>query len=620
MSDIHLLRPLWLLLLLLAPVLPVLVRRTQRGLSGWSRVMPPALLNPLLSRTGASSGQSRSPLPWLMLTLVILSVALSGPTWRKAPTPLEHQNDSLVIVLDLSLSMLATDVEPDRLTLAKRKIRDLLKARDGSFTGLVVYAGDAHVVTPLTDDRRTIETLLGVLDPLIMPASGNRADLGIKKARALLDQGAPGKGQIVLISDAVPKQRRDDISDVLRGSPYPLKTLVVGTAAGGPMPIPKRGFIRDNGNIVMAKADPDGLADLAAHNGGTSHKLTLTDADIEALKLRARDSNDWQDTDDKLTVDRWQDDGYWLLWLVAPLVLLCWRRGALLVIILAIAPLLAPRPAMAFDWHDLWTRPDQKGEALIKQDPKQAIDRFNDPDWRASAQYRAGDYGAAAKTWAGSDSPDADYNRANALAREGKLEDALDAYDKVLKAQPDNSDAVFNRDLVKKLLEQKKQQQKQQSGKQNKDSNKDEQGKKRGGNKQKSKGQSGDQSQKQGSQSPDKSQSGAQNSSSSGDQPSPNEQRKQQNSAGRDDSSEANKPDQSQQQQMAADGASNKAGEPSGKQAVKAPDQLKTRPLTQSQEQWLRRIPDDPGGLLRRKFLQQYRESDTPTDKSDTPW
>lgn len=615
MSEFHFLRPIWLLLLLLAPLLPILLRRSQRGLSGWSRVMPPALLNPLLSRTGASSGQSRSPLPWLLLTLITLSVAMSGPTWHKTPTPLEHQNDSLVIVLDLSLSMLATDVEPDRLTLAKRKIRDLLKTRDGSFTGLVVYSGDAHVVTPLTDDRHTIETLLGVLDPLIMPASGNRADLGIKKAKALLDQGAPGKGQIVLISDAVSEQRMADINTLLKNSPYPLKTLVVGTRAGGPMPIPKRGFIRDNGKIVMAKADPDGLSKLAASNGGNSHQLTLTDADIQALNLRARDSNDWQSTDDQLTVDRWQDDGYWLLWLVAPLVLLCWRRGALLILVLAIAP-LAPRPAMAFDWHDLWVRPDQKGEALIRQDPKQAIDRFKDPDWRASAQYRAGNYDAAAKTWASSDNPDALYNRANALARDGKLEEALSDYNTVLKTQPDNADAKFNRDLVKKLLEQKKkQQQKQQSGKNNQNQKKNQQG----DNKQKSRSQSGDQGQKQGNQSQKQSQSGAQNSPSSGDQSSTDKQHNQNKKPGQDVDK---KQDQPQQQQAGASEPrpDDNAGDNTGKQAAQAPEKLKTRPLSQSQEQWLRRIPDDPGGLLRRKFLQQYRESDTPTDKSDTPW
>lgn len=618
MSDFHFLRPLWLLLLILAPLLPMLVRRTQQGLSGWSRIMPPALLNPLLSRTGASSGRSRSPLPWLLLTLVTLSVALSGPTWRKAPTPLEHQNDSLVIVLDLSLSMLATDVEPDRLTLAKRKIRDLLKARDGSFTGLVVYAGDAHVVTPLTDDRHTIETLLGVLDPLIMPASGNRADLGIKKAKALLDQGAPGKGQMVLISDAVPEQRMAEINNLLKDSSYPLKTLVVGTEAGGPMPIPKRGFIRDNGDIVMARAEPEGLASLAANNGGSSHQLTLDDTDIKALNLRARDSNDWQASDEKLTVERWQDDGYWLLWLAVPLALLCWRRGALLLLVMAIAP-LAPRPAMAFDWHDLWVRPDQKGEALIKQDPKQAIDRFSDPDWRASAQYRAGDFGAAARTWSHSDSPDATYNRANALARDGKLEEALSAYNKVLEEKPDDSDARFNRDLVRKLLEQKQQQtqNQKQSGQQNQ--NQQQQGDK----KQDSNNQSGDRGQKQGNQSQKQPESEGQNSASSKDQSSSDEQQqKQPKEPGQANDEAGKKQEQSRQKQPGASASQQQeeAGKSPQNQTAKAPDELDTRPLTQSQEQWLRRIPDDPGGLLRRKFLQQYRESDTPTDKSDTPW
>ena len=193
MSDLHFLRPLWFLLLLIIPLLPRLLQWLHQGQSGWARVMPRTLLTPLLSQTGMEGGQRRSPLLALSLLTVLLAFALAGPAWRQAPTPLQQQNDSLVVVLDLSLSMLATDVEPDRLTLAKRKIRDLLMERKGGFTALLVYAADAHVVTPLTDDRQTIEGLLDVVDPVIMPKPGNRPDLAISGPGNCWNRAPPGR-------------------------------------------------------------------------------------------------------------------------------------------------------------------------------------------------------------------------------------------------------------------------------------------------------------------------------------------------------------------------------------------------------------------------------------------
>ena len=195
MADFHFLRPLWLMLLLAVPVLFLARHQLRQGETGWARYIPAHLLQPLIrSRANETTGTTRSPLLPLSLALVLLAIALTGPSWRQAPTPLKQTQDSLVILLDLSLSMLATDVEPDRLTLAKRKVRDILTQRKGGLTALVVYSGDAHTVTPLTGDTRTIEAMLSVLDPTIMPAQGNRADLAVRQAVDLLDQGAPGQG------------------------------------------------------------------------------------------------------------------------------------------------------------------------------------------------------------------------------------------------------------------------------------------------------------------------------------------------------------------------------------------------------------------------------------------
>src|SRR5690554_7701820 len=184
MADFHLVRPLWLLLLLALPALYLIRHQLQASDAGWGRYIPEPLLRPLIRKPGqpAAGGATSSPMLPLYIAIVIIAVALAGPSWRQAPTAVKQPGDSLVIVLDLSLSMLATDSEPDRLTLAKRKVRDLLAQRRGGLTALLVYSGDAHTVTPLTEDFRTIEAMLGVLNPAIMPAQGNRADLAISQA------------------------------------------------------------------------------------------------------------------------------------------------------------------------------------------------------------------------------------------------------------------------------------------------------------------------------------------------------------------------------------------------------------------------------------------------------
>lgn len=601
-ADFHFLRPVWLLLLLLLPILFLALRQRRLGDSGWSRLIPTRLLSPLIRHDGSSGKATRSPLAPATAALIILSLALAGPAWREAPTPLKQPGDSLVIALDLSLSMLATDVEPDRLTRAKRKIRDILELREGSLTGLLVFSGDAHVVTPLTDDGRTIEGMLNVLDPVIMPATGNRADLAVARAKELLEQGAPGEGGILLITDDVNDRYTGTIRGTLSGTGYALKTLVVGTEQGGPIPLARRGFIRENGDIVISRADPEALAELARSTGGQSHELTLDDTDIQSLNLSPRDSDDWQASEDGLTVSRWQDDGYWLLWLALPMVLLGWRRGAFSALALVLLPVW-PQPAAALSWDELWQREDQRAPELIEKSPETAARQLDAPEWRGSALYRSGQFDSAAQAFARSQGPRASYNRGNALARAGKLEEALAAYDTALEKAPDMEDARHNRKIVEELLNQ---QQQSQSNNQQDSSDSPNNQQNRSNQQQDRQNQDGN--------------SESENSGSSGN----NQQQSPQNSEsspGNQDQRNNQADEQSQQEP----GESEQSEQPSGEREsqsgrAQSPAAISETPLTQSQEQWLRRVPDNPGGLLQRKFLQQHQQRQTPSDEGDTPW
>lgn len=607
MADFHFLRPAWLALILILPLLPLVFRKARQSDSGWARVIPEPLLRPVISRHGQTGGPSRSPVLIAAAALTVLSIALAGPAWRQAPTPLQQQNDSLVIVLDLSLSMLATDVEPDRLTLAKRKIRDILNLREGSLTALVVYAADAHTVSPLTDDRNTIVGMLDVLDPVIMPAPGNRADLGVARANQLLSQGAPGQGRILLITDNVSDRYQDLITENLKDGRFALNTLTVGTPEGGPIPLPKQGFIRENGTIVMTKASPSALQQLASSNGGQSQRLTLDDTDIINLGLRAEDAGDWEDSDRDLTVNRFQDDGYWLLWLALPLVLAGWRKGALTVALFALLPLV-PRPAMALSWDELWAREDQRAPELIARDPARAATELSDPQWRGSAQFRNQDYEAAAESFGRVQGPQADYNRGNALAHAGKLEEALKAYDRALAADPSMEDARINQELVEQLLNQ--QESENQSGEGDGDSDDQNQ-----------RNDDQNQNQQDGDSDPGEQRSDSQQGDQSGDQQGQARDQQQQGQEGSDQNSQQGaeeSPAQSRQTPSTTQQSGNEEGSDGEQQ--RSPAEISESPLSQGQEQWLRRIPDDPGGLLRRKFLQQYQQRETPSDEGDTPW
>ena len=608
MADFHFLRPLWLLLLLVAPVLYLVLKGKGSGDSGWSGLIPEQFLSPVIRRYGGAAEKRGSSLVPAISAVVILTIALAGPAWREAPTPLKKPGDSLVIVLDLSLSMLATDLEPDRLTRAKRKIRDILAVREGSLTALVVYSGDAHVVTPLTDDSNTLTGMLNVLDPIIMPVQGNRADLAVASAQALLEQGAPGQGRILLITDGVSERYLTPISNELADTGFTLSTLAAGTRDGGPIPLARRGFIRDNGNIVITRTDPDMLAELARNSGGASHELTLDDSDIAALNLSAEESDEWQDTNTELTIDRWKDDGYWLLWLALPLLLLGWRRGAFTAMALILMPAI-PQPAAAMDWGSLWQREDQRAAELIHEDPGAAATILESPEWRGSALYRAEHYDDAAKVFEGADTVLADYNRGNALARAGKLEEALEAYDSALDRNPDMEDARVNRQLVEDLLKQQEENSEQDQDNGDQDASD-------------SSGENSQQESPSDSSGENRDSDGAQDSQSSDaeseqSQGSPEEQ----GPSGEQEASGEEQSEDSSQTNSENNGPTDQAtqAEP-GAEEIQAPAPVTETPLTQSQEQSLRRVPDNPGGLLQRKFLQQYQERQTPSDKGDTPW
>jgi Ca-activated chloride channel family protein len=565
-------RPWWLLLLpVLGWLLWQLWHRKKRA-GRWQMILPPAFHAALLS--GGSGRDSK--LPWIALGLawLLTVLALLGPSWQRVEQTSQKPADPLVVILELTPEMLATDVMPNRLEQARRKLFDLLQIRSDAQTAIVVYAGSAHTLVPLSDDLSTSRNLLDALKPSLMPEAGHRADLAVTKALALLRQAALGDGRILLIGSSLTEQERLGIRHALDGKSTQFLMLGIGTAEGSPITQEDGSFLKDEqGAILVPRLDEPGLKGFANDLDGRYRQARLDDSDLHALGLFDGPRslrNDGQ----TLRLDTWADQGYWLLLPLLLLAACAGRRGWLLCLPLLLA---LPQPSYAFDLADLWLRPDQQGLHLLKQKrPAEAARRFEDHQWQGVALYEAGDYAGAAERFAEGNDAHAHYNRGNALAKSGELEAALDAYEQALERQPDLRPALTNKALVEDLLKQK--------------------------NKPPAPEPDREEPQATQQQTPP----GVASQTSDSDEPQTPEQQ-----TGADKAPPTSPP---------KPGANEVPGSELGDEQHTTPP---LRPATdsiegeqqQALEQWLRQIPDDPGELLRRKFWYEQQQHQ---DQEDT--
>jgi Ca-activated chloride channel family protein len=602
-ADFHFIRPMFLLLIPIGLLLSSLLWNKVSVSTKWFDVCDVHLIRHLL--VGKQLKSTGLPYIGMALGWIIGSIALAGPAWERLPQPAHNVYDGRVIVFDLSLSMDSSDVQPSRLLRARYKLSDLILDGSDLQQGLVVFAGDAFVVAPLTDDTDTLINLTPSLSTSTVPVQGSRSDLGLELAASLISNTGLNEGEIILIADGVSAET-EDVAARVSSRGFRVSVMAVGTSGGAPVQLGNGELLKDaQGNIVIPGVDHDALRRVAEAGGGRFVKMSVDNSDIEKITRTGGDTLEvelsqsmFEETGkEKFKSDQWKDNGPWLVLPLLLILALSFRRGWILTLAFLAIP-LAPKPVHAFSWDDLWLRKDQQAARHFHGEQYDQIQDNAPVEWQGVAKYRSNDFIGAVDAFSTNDADNATahYNRGNSMVRSGSLQASIAAYDRALEINPDMEDAIFNKNLVEELLKQQNEQASPQPN--NDDSSDTSKG-------QKQDGKSGNADNRQ----PDRqNQQNADREISKNDTGQNSTGNKSPENAGSPDSEESNS-DQSEpvgKVSQSQNQATGKQAENNGKEVEKL--QIPMSEQQQVMEQWLQRIPDDPGGLLRRKFAHQYSQ------------
>lgn len=637
-NNFHFIRPWWLLAFFALFLILFLLKKIRYYQSPWQHFLPAHLANALLENSQNKGAQTTSSQPrfWLKPFIIgsCIIIALAGPAWQKLPQPVYQLERGAVLIMDMSYSMYATDVKPNRLTRARYKAIDLLKKINEGDVGLIAYAGDAFIISPLTQDIKNIELLLPSLSPDIMPVYGANALAALTLADKTLKNAGHVSGDIYWFTDDIDNEEISDIYDWANNNDHKVNILGVGSKTGAPIKLSSGKLLKDNkGAIIIPKLPESRLAAISKRSRGVYRTMTNDDSDIKALtahlnaslddKIDSQSSNNSNDPQSEhhskqaMQGDQYQEQGPWLLIIILPLLLTYFRRGTSILAITWLMPLtllfslasISPVSYAASDsetvkssdkspskpsvnsasqlWQDLWQTSDQQAQQHYQQkDYQQAAEQFEDSQWQGSAHYKAGDYDQALQAFKQSNTAQSLYNQGNSLAQLQKVDEAIDAYKKALEKDPNLNDA---KDNLAKLEELKKQQEQSQKDQESQDQSE------------------GDEQDKKENQDGEKqSQDGQQGNKENQDDPQPGEQ--QQSDSEKDGEQQTQEQKEKAEQAKKAEVGDDEQQPSDEESLAQQASDSKKQETEQKHQQLLNKVTDDPYLLLRNKMRLEYQK------------
>ncbi|MCX6990052.1 MAG: VWA domain-containing protein [Chlamydiae bacterium] len=587
-SEFHFAHPLWLFGVGLIPLVWALFFLSNRATQPIHRLenfidshlLPYLLVN--------KSNQSRLFTKGLVIWTLVwscMTLGLAGPRWSFREVEVFSKQQHLVILLDLSLSMNAADVKPSRLARAKQKIEDILSSPNTVKIGLIAYAADPHMITPITDDKETIRHLLPSLDTSLVYVQGSRLSPALDMAGAMLDVEPGTCKSIVILSDggfedagAISKAKEIGKKGIV------IHTMGVGTEGGAPIVDHEGRNKKKNGVAVISKLDKTRFQEISSAGNGRWLQAEYSYHDENAI---------FQDLEKRVNEEIatskknrfWQEHFYLCIIPILPIFLLWFRRGKILVFL----PFLFSFSLNATEIH--FKNPEQLGqESFAKGDYEKAAEEFEDPYRKGVAYYNAGKFSEAETMFKASSRQSvalsAVYNLGNSLAKQQKLKEAISAYEDVLEQCPEDSKTRQNLDVVKKMLAEQKDEQKSQGsdGDKNKEGQEDSQDPNPKDSDDKSQDAEGKDTQ-------DSSEENKEKPFQDSDKPEG------------DEGEEENPP--ASQAEEKTDGSDPEED----KEEEKSPAEIQNIQSEEEAEQWLNRMESDPKAFMKNKFYIESKKN-----------
>ena len=577
LADFHFIRPLWLLLLIIPLLGYYFFFSGNRNVSAWENVCDKRLLKFLLVK---GNSKQRSLLGYCALMGIIGSIiALSGPSWQKKEVPAFSPVNPVMILLNLSSDMDNNDLRPNRLARAKFAIDDLLKEIQAQ-VALMVYTNEPYIISPSTEDKKIISNLLPSIDQDIMPENGDKLYRAIDLAVSRMEEEGFAFGNIVVFAPDIGQDFNKALTSAANAS--------------------SKGY---SINVVAVRADKNEKLSMLADKGKGKY-VTINEISALAGKINSQISSDLKQS--KNLQETWEDYGYWFVFIPLICVLSFFRRGALVVLFL-----LYSFSAQA----GFFTNANQDGaKAFAKGDYEAAAKHFEHPQWKASSLYKQGEYEEAFKYFSQADDTESLYNQGNALAKSGKIEEAIKKYEEVLQVNPQHEDAKFNLEYLKKQQEQQQQQQSQGDENDENDNDGQQSGEQEDQKNENSQGNNSEQQQENNEEQENNNQDS--NSQNNQNASAENSDEQQKNSDENQNLQQSSGTDQQNTEEFNAQStpADSESQEKSDKeaeaQATKNDDkQGEFDEQTQAREMTYRNIPEDAGGLLRAFIMKEHNKN-----------